>query len=69
MNGPIRQHKMLAMGEGLMSGDFGVDPLTSHAAGGPTPAGSKYLPDHQRGKPVAGRGLPNQSNPDHGPHR
>lgn len=67
MAGPLKQHQMLARGEGLMSGSFDVDPLSSHAAGGPAPTGSGTLPDHQRGaKPPIGG---NQAQPDHGPHR
>lgn len=62
----LKQHQLMARGEGLLSGDFDVPKLSSHAAGGPAPAGAGYLKDSQRAaKPPIGG---NQSNPDHGPH-
>ena len=55
--------KRISHGDALPSGDFGVDKLSSHSAGGPgqnEAAGT--LPDAKRNAPHGG----NQANPDHG---
>lgn len=55
--------KRMAQGVALQSGDFGVDKLASHAAGGPGKSETAgTLPDAQRNAPHGG----NQANPDHG---
>lgn len=64
----IRLQKQIAMGDtnAMSPGDFGVDSLSSHAAGGPGPKASVSgtLGDHERGAapPVGGH----QANPNHG---
>lgn len=60
----IPQRKRLAMGRGLLEGDFGVEKFGSSAVNGPAAAKSKYLGDHERGArpPIDG----SQANPDHG---
>lgn len=60
----VSPRKRAAMGGNpLKPDDFGVDKLSSHAAGGPAPARG-MLKDHERAAsgPIDG----NQANPDHG---
>lgn len=61
----IKMQKQLAMGGSLPEGNFGVEPLSSHSAGGPAgnTAGG-HLKDDERAarSPIDG----NQANPDHG---
>lgn len=72
-SGGVRQHKMMAMGDGP-SGSFGVRPIPGtdrikHPEGEPS---GKMLSDSERGCGPAmktGRGEMHASrNPDHGPH-
>lgn len=63
----IRLQKRIAMGDttALDAGNFGVDSLDSHSAGGPIKGKTEgTLDDKSRGagKPVDGH----QANPDHG---
>lgn len=56
----------MAMGDNVLDeGDFGVDKLSSHNAGGPSGSDSAMIKDKHRNSPIDG----NQANPDHGPWR
>ncbi len=73
MDGPIKQHQMLARGEGLMSGDFGCKDINhmkgpsmgtgGMMAGASSNRGAPPPVKHSKGKMRA------QAQPDHGAHR
>lgn len=70
----VRQHKAMATGGAMASGDFGVKPWTNHDGDkmgndpmkGPIGDGMRGAAKpvkHTKGK------MPAQAGPDHGPHR
>lgn len=61
----IKQHQMMARGEGILSGNFGCEDMQkSGGTVGPGHKEDSHLPDHKRGaKAPIGH---NQANPDHG---
>ena len=65
MNQYLKQHQLMARGEGLLEGTFGVEPLSHTQKAGPTsPVYAAPMPDSKRHPLIGG----NQAQPDHGPH-
>ena len=62
----ISNHKLMAMGKPMESGDFGVEKLASVQGKAHTPKAG-HLADHERAAPPPIGG--HQANPRHGNHR